>query len=201
LYAELTFFYMDFENQIIPSSQSAGGSGFGLTNAGRTLHNGVEASINLNSRELLSSLWLVNVDINATYVNAVYNSDRLVTSGNDKINVKGNRLPYAPVFTMSNALSLEAPFGTGLRLTYTYVGDQFTDELNTVSPSNNGRIGKIDFYNLLDATVYYKIPAINASVNLSAKNLTDERYMTTRRPEGIRVGLPRFITAGFEIKF
>ena len=134
-------------------------------------------------------------------MNAVYNSDRLVTSGNDKVNVKENRLPYAPEFTISNAFSLEAPFGTGLRLTHTYVGDQFADELNTIAPSNNGRVGKIGSYNLVDATLYHKIPAINASVNLSVKNMTDERYMTTRRPEGIRVGLPRFITAGFEIKF
>jgi len=201
LYAEITYFYMDFENQIIPSSQSVGGAGFGLTNAGRTLHNGLEASINMNSREFFSSLWSANLDVNATYVNAVYNSDRLVVSGNDEINVKGNRLPYAPRYTISTAFSMEAPFGTGLRLTHTAVGDQFADELNTVTPSNNGRIGKIASYGLLDATLYHKIPAINASLNLSVKNLTDERYMTTRRPEGIRVGLPRFITAGFEIKF
>jgi Fe(3+) dicitrate transport protein len=53
----------------------------------------------------------------------------------------------------------------------------------------------------VDAAVYYKLAKIDASFNLSAKNLTDERYVSTRRPEGIRVGLPRFITAGFEIKF
>lgn len=201
LYAELTYFYMDFDNQIIPSSQSVGGSGFGLTNAGRTLHHGVEASLSMNSRELLGTTWLTHLDVNATYVNAVYNSDRLVSSGNDKINVNGNRLPYAPECTVSTALSVEAPFGTGLRLTYNFVGNQFTDELNTVAPSNNGRVGKMASYSLLDATIYHKIPALHASVNLSAKNLTDERYVATRRPEGIRVGLPRFITAGFEIKF
>jgi Fe(3+) dicitrate transport protein len=201
LFAEFTFFHMDFANQIIPSSQSIGGSGFGLTNAGRTLHQGVESSINFNSRELLTSLWLFQLDINTTYVKAVYNSDRLIATGSEQLNVKGNQLPYAPKFTSSTALSIESPFNTGLRLTYTHVGSQFADELNTVLPSNNGRIGKIDAYNLIDATLYHKIPSIRASVNLSAKNITDERYIATRRPEGIRVGLPRFITAGFEIKF
>jgi Fe(3+) dicitrate transport protein len=96
---------------------------------------------------------------------------------------------------------VESPFGTGIRFTYTYVGNQFADELNTITPSNNGRIGEIPAYSLLDATLYHRIPKYNAQFNLSVKNLTDERYMATRRPEGIRVGLPRFITAGFEIKF
>jgi Fe(3+) dicitrate transport protein len=159
IYGELTYFYMDFENQIIPSSQSVGGSGFGLTNAGRTLHHGLEASLNMNSREFLNSLWSVSMDINATYVNAVYNADRLITSGNGEVNVNGNRLPYAPKYTLSTAFSLETPFGTGLRLTHTAVGDQFADELNSVTPSNNGRIGKIASYNLLDASCITRFQA------------------------------------------
>ena len=201
VYAEATYFYMDFDNQIIPSSQSIGGSGFGLTNAGRTLHHGVEASLNLNSQELFGTVWLANLDVNATYVNAAYNSDRLITSGTEQMNVKGNRLPYAPPYNLSTAFSLEAPFGTGISLVYTFVDEQYTDELNTETPSNNGRIGKIASYGLLNATVYHKIPGIRASANISIKNLTDERYISTRRPEGIRVGLPQLITAGFEIKF
>jgi Fe(3+) dicitrate transport protein len=199
LNGEVTYFYMDFDNQIIPSSQSVGGSGFGLTNAGRTLHQGLEVSVNANSREVFNSKWLVLLDANNTFINATYNSDRLV--GNENKNVKGNRLPYAPNFTLSTALSIEAPFGTGVRITNTYVGNQFADELNTVTPSNNGRIGEIESYYLLDATLYHKLSKLNASFNLSVKNLTDERYISTRRPEGIRVGLPRLITAGFEIKF
>jgi Fe(3+) dicitrate transport protein len=198
---ELTYFHMDFDNQIIPSSQSIGGAGFGLTNAGRTLHKGIELSVNANSRELFNSTWLILYDLNTTYVSATYNSDRLVPIGNETENVKGNRLPYAPEWTVSSAFSVEAPFGTGVRITNTYVGNQFADELNTVAPSNNGRIGEIESYYLLDAVIYHKLTKVNASFSLSVKNLTDERYISTRRPEGIRVGLPRFITAGFEIKF
>lgn len=197
LYAEATYFYMDFDNQIIPSSQSVGGPGFGVTNAGRTLHHGVETILNFNSRESVGTAWLLAVDANMTYVNATYNSDRIVSSEN----VNNNQLPYAPKFTGSFALTVESTFGTGVRITNTYVDDQFTDELNTNTPSNNGRIGKMAKYNLIDVTLYHKLSAINASFNLSAKNLTDERYISTRRPEGIRVGIPRFITLGFEFKF
>lgn len=201
IFAELTYFHMDFDNQIIPSSQSVGGSGFGVTNAGKTLHKGVEAAFIFDTREMLGTAWQFLLDFNGTYTQATYNSDRLVANGNETINVNGNRLPYAPELTLSSAFNVESTFGTGLRFTYTYVGNQFTDELNTISPSNNGRIGEMPKYNVLDATVYHRIAKINAQFNLSVKNLTDERYISTRRPEGIRVGLPRFITAGFEIKF
>jgi Fe(3+) dicitrate transport protein len=200
LFSEITWFYMNFDNQIIPSSQSIGGSGFGVTNAGRTLHSGLEATVNVNSREMFGTPWLILLDINTTYTRAQYNADRLVPVGNENTNVNGLRLPYAPEITMSAALSVESTFGTGLRFTKTYVGDQFADELNTVAPSNNGRIGRIPSYYVLDATLYQRIPKLNAMLNLSVKNLTDERYISTRRPEGIRVGLPRFITAGLEIK-
>jgi Fe(3+) dicitrate transport protein len=148
----------------------------------------------------LGTGWLIALDINGTYTQAEYNADRLVNNGGEEVNVNGNRLPYAPELTLSTALNVESSFGTGFRFTYTYVGNQFTDELNTVVPSNNGRIGQMPHYNVLDATLYHRIPRINAQLNLSVKNLTDERYISTRRPEGIRVGLHRFITAGFEIK-
>jgi Fe(3+) dicitrate transport protein len=201
IYAELAYFYMNFENQIIPSSQSIGGVGFGVTNAGKTLHSGLEAAIYMNSSELLDTDWRFMFDLNATYIRATYNSDRIVTSSGNDINVNGNRLPYAPEWTMSSAFTVEAPFGTGIRLTNTYVGSQFTDELNTVTPSNNGRIGLMPQYNVLDASLFHELPKLNTRFNVSVKNLMNERYISTRRPEGIRVGLPRIITAGIEVKF
>ena len=201
IYAELAYFYMNFENQIIPSSQSIGGVGFGVTNAGKTLHSGLEAAIYMNSSELLDTDWRIMFDLNATYIRATYNSDRIVTSSGNDINVNGNRLPYAPEWTMSSAFTVEAPCGTGIRLTNTYVGSQFTDELNTETPSNNGRIGLMPQYYVLDASLFHELPKLNTRFNVSVKNLTNERYISTRRPEGVRVGLPRIFTAGIEVKF
>ena len=201
IYAELAYFYMNFDNQIIPSSQSIGGIGFGVTNAGKTLHSGLEAAIYMNSSELLDSDWQFMFDLNTTYIRASYNSDRIVTSSGDDINVNGNRLPYAPEWTVSSAITAETPFGTGIRITNTYVGSQFTDELNIVTPSNNGRIGLMPQYYVMDVSLFHHLSKLNTRLNVSIKNLTDERYISTRRPEGIRVGLPRIFTAGLEVKF
>jgi len=37
--------------------------------------------------------------------------------------------------------------------------------------------------------------------NLAVKNLTNERYIASRRPQGIRVGIDRQIVAGIELKW
>ncbi|MDP2039733.1 MAG: TonB-dependent receptor [Algoriphagus sp.] len=198
LFLEATAFLMDFSNQIIPVSESSGGLGFGVVNAGATRHQGLEGSVNIDISQLLNSKkWNVLYDVNVTYVNAFYNADRFISD----ININGNRTPYAPEWLVNSSLAVESNSGFGARLTANYVGAQFGDELNTIVPSVDGLIGEIPSYFLLDAVLSYKIAPWNSAFNLSIKNLTDERYISTRRPQGIRVGLPRFITAGFEINF
>jgi Fe(3+) dicitrate transport protein len=81
------------------------------------------------------------------------------------------------------------------------VSDQFTDPANSIIPTANGRNGQIPSYFLMDATARYTVAKWNTTFSLSCKNLTDERYMVSRRPQGIRVGLPRFISAGVTARF
>ncbi len=200
-FLELTGFYMDFSNQIIPVAESAGGTGAGLVNAGRTMHAGVETALSVDISNLLNTSHTFTYDINATFVATEYSEDRFKTVRGEQVNIKGNRLPYAPSFIFSSGFTWQAPAGYGLRFTGTYVGQQFTDEINSVIPSANGRTGELPSYFLLDATAQYKIPTSQATIQVSAKNLLDERYISTRRPQGIRVGLPRFITAGIDIRF
>jgi Fe(3+) dicitrate transport protein len=126
-----------------------------------------------------------------------------LANGEEINNIKGNHTPYAPEWLFNSSLFLEAPFGLSLILTNNYVSEQFADGLNTFTPSADGRIGKLDSYMLFDATAHYKLPitSVKMAVNVSAKNLTDERYIASRRPQGIRVGMPRMITAGIDIGF
>ncbi|MFN4000187.1 TonB-dependent receptor domain-containing protein [Algoriphagus sp.] len=198
MFLEATAFLMNFSNQIIPVSESSGGVGFGVVNAGATRHQGLEGSINFDVSHLLNSKnWNIFYDVNITYVNAFFNADRFI----NEININGFRTPYAPEWLINSSLGIESNGGFAAKLTVNYVGAQFGDELNTVIPSVNGLIGEIPSYFVVDAVMNYKIIPWNAAFNLSIKNLTDERYISTRRPQGIRVGLPRFITAGFEINF
>lgn len=199
LYVEVTAFYLDFSNQIIPVSESAGGADSGLVNGGETTHEGLEIGLNFDLSELQEVRYNVMLDISATFQHATFAVDRFQTIGTESVNLSGNQTPYAPKELLSAALTIESPFGLTARLTNTFVGAQFTDALNTVVPSANGRIGKLDRYFLTDLQLIYSFPkAESLNLNLSVKNLTNERFISSRRPQGIRVGLPRFVSLGLD---
>ncbi len=200
VFVELTGFLMDFSNQIIPISVSSGGTGVGEVNGGRTMHRGVEGAFVFAIGEWLQAGYRLDFDLNVTLQESFFNGDRFVVSGSESVNIAGNRTPYAPNLLLSSALSLELSQGLQVRITSTYVGDQMTDEENSIEPAANGRSGLMEDYFLLDATVQYTFPQLRTTFLLSGKNLTDQRYISSRRPEGIRVGLPRFLTAGFSVQ-
>ncbi|MFD2036907.1 TonB-dependent receptor domain-containing protein [Belliella marina] len=198
VFMEMTGFYMDFSNQIIDVSESSGGEGFGVVNAGATKHRGVESALVFDLSNLFGfSKTRLTYDVNATYAMSTYAADRFI----DDVNVNGNRTPYAPNWFVNSALTLETNSGLGARVSLNYVGEQYTDELNRELPTLDGRNGKIDAYTVADAMISYDVKKWNSRFNVSVKNITDARYIANRRPQGIRVGLPRFITAGYEFKF
>ncbi|NND34030.1 MAG: TonB-dependent receptor, partial [Saprospiraceae bacterium] len=195
---EVTGFYMDFSNQIIPVSESSGGIGSGLVNGGETMHRGVESAIQLDLSELAG--WLeskLEFDLNTTFLNAEFIGDRT----KDGSNLDGKSTPYAPKFLLNSALTFQNISGFGFRLTANYVGEQFADELNTVTPSPDGRNGIIPAFHTFDGNLFYSNERWNTTFTLSVKNLTNERYIANRRPQGIRVGLPRWINFGAEYRF
>lgn len=198
---ELTAFYMNFDNQIIPVSESSGGTGVGLVNGGQTLHAGVEIGGRWDIARLFDPEYTLAIFANATLTKATYSTDRFIAQSAENTNIKDNRTPYAPEHILSGGIHAEVPFGLGIQINALIIGNQFTDELNTVTPSADGRTGLLKSYQVFDANLYYQLPRINARFNLSAKNITDTRYIVSRRPQGIKVGLPRFITAGIDISF
>jgi Fe(3+) dicitrate transport protein len=200
---ELTGFYMQFENQIIPVSESSGGTGSGLVNGGQTIHQGIEASYKLNIFNMLrsKSRSKLHFQNNLSFVKAYYNKDRFINSGSEKINIKNNYTPYAPKYFHSASLNYELPVGLGFVANASFTGEQFGDEINSITPSSDGREGMIEAFKVFDANVYYRIKKINAQLSGSVKNLTNERYIASRRPQGIRVGLPRIAVVTFEMTF
>ena len=200
LETEVTGFLMDFSNQIIPVSLSSGNAGAGFLNGGSTRHLGVEGSLALDFARLLTLARPLALDVKATYVKATYTDDRFATTpSNESRNIKGNQTPYAPNVLLSGGLSAEPLRNLTMRLTGTYVGSQYTDELNTIAAAPHGRTGRISAYHLLDATVLYRLPGNHVSLSLAGKNITNERYIASRRPQGIRVSTPRLLTFGLDV--
>ena len=224
---EYTLFRMDFSNQVIPVSESSGGMGTGYINGGQTLHTGMEISLVMPFDNLLPEKWGAQISLAGTWVNSVFSSERYVLSkvalaedaANVYTNVKGNRTPYSPDLTMASAITIENASGWGIRLSANYTGSQFTDALNTntvyefismdesdpsfryTQATANGRIGKLESYMVANLSAWYLHESSGLGFNIGIKNLTNERYIVTRRPQGIRAGMPRFFSAGVNYNF
>ena len=194
---EVTGFLMDFSNQVIPVAESAGGTGAGLVNGGSTIHGGVEMAFVADFAKWLNkSRYHVIWDGGITLVDSRFSEDRYVASEGERVNIKGNKTPYAPAVFANTSLLFSSDTGLSLRITTNHVGEQFTDVLNRVQPSANGRSGLINSYTVIDANLSYYLKKWGTTFTVSGKNLTDKRYIVTRRPQGIRLGLPRMITVG-----
>jgi Fe(3+) dicitrate transport protein len=186
---EATAFHMDFDNQIVPQSES-GGVGATVTNAGKTLHQGLEAALGYEIGRGL------RVDANATWVpTAKFNSTKIV-GGIDR---DGNRLPYAPELTANLAVGY-ATGGLRTSLGAYHVSSQFVDPENTVLQNADGRRGEIPAYTTLDFSMRYAVDK-QLSVFGTVRNLTDKKYIASRNPDGIFPGAERNFEVGASYKF
>jgi Fe(3+) dicitrate transport protein len=224
---DIAFFYLDFSNQIIPVSESSGGAGTGYINGGSTIHGGGEISLRMPFGFGKPAKWNNYAMVNATYVESKFSSPRFIlqkTSDDDQkvpyyVKVEGNRTPYAPALKLTASVVMEYAKRSGLKLTGNYIGEQFTDVLNTTDvnfwiekekndpgfiyqqATLDGRIGKTEAYFIADASVWYEFEKPGIEFYFSVKNMLDQRYIASRRPQGIRVGMPRFISGGITYNF
>ena len=195
---EATAFFLDFSNQIITPSLSAGSTAQGvLANQGATHHRGMEAGITFDAGKFFRQSFSLSASAGYTFVDARFSDvRRLRNTSGDTVNIEGNRLPYAPRHRASGALTLEQS-GVVMRADVTYVSEQFSDNFETLAGSANGRVGLIPSYRVFDVSARAPVPGIRRlTVMASVKNLSDAIYIASRRPEGIKAGIPRLLTVG-----
>lgn len=213
---EGTLFRMDFENQIVAASV-AGGAGASLTNAGQTLHQGLELSARLDSDVLTHSAHNLFFQAAWTYLpTARFDGARFAyvgTGGSDvvgkvyagqnaagtrtQVSVSGNRLPYAPRATLSVTAGYAHRGGVDLRLEAVRVGTQFGDALNTTTTVPDGQQGVIRAYTVWNAAASYRLRVTRTTVFATVKNLLDETYVVDRT-RGLLPGSPRLVQAGIQ---
>jgi Fe(3+) dicitrate transport protein len=224
---ELTFFLMDFSNQVIPVSESSGGTGSGFINGGATRHAGAEFTAKMILDRFLPEKFKLNLRFNTTFVESTFRGDRFEIekignkSVNDTIwmNISGNDTPYAPDWLANGFVTFETTSGIGIQLQLSYIDKQFTDAINTkdvyqkiqiandepdytyIQATASGRVGELPSYLLAHVSAWYLVPRTGLELSACVKNVFNERYIVSRRPQGIRVGLNRFFTAGVTYKF
>ncbi|WP_111657141.1 TonB-dependent receptor family protein [Isoalcanivorax indicus] len=194
---EATAFRMDFRNQVIPANSN---TNFQTTNAGKTMHQGIEAAAGL---DLGAGFSLVS---NVTWIaDAEFVGDRFAWDDDLSQDVltapDGNRVPFTPEWIANVSLGYEVGNLKTL-LSANYTGSQFTDEMNTLNIQENTSgffTGKIGPQRTMDLSTRYAISG-NLELFGAIKNLTDERYIASLR-QGIYVGPERSYEAGFRYQF
>jgi Fe(3+) dicitrate transport protein len=198
---EATAFLLDFSNQIVAPSLSAGSvAQASLANQGETRHAGVETAAQVDVGAILGRSFTLAAEVKHTFVRSRYSADRwMQNTGGDTVNVRGNHLPYAPEQLLAVGLRFSDPRGLSLQLDGTRVARQYTDNFETVTPSANGRNGLIPSYAVWDAAASYRLPGMGVALIASVKNVFDRTYIASRRPEGIRPGAPRLFQLGIRV--
>jgi Fe(3+) dicitrate transport protein len=199
--AEVTGFLLDFSNQIIPPSLSSGSVAQAqLANQGETRHLGVEGALGVDVGEAMAWPFGLTAQVKHTYVRAEFSTDRFIRNATgDTVNVRGNRLPYAPEHLLVLSFGVDHASGLNLQLDGTRVASQFADNFETVQPLANGRNGLIPAYSVWNVAASYAIPRWGVTAFGTVKNLFDETYIASRRPQGIKPGLPRLLNVGVRV--
>ncbi|MGH9661865.1 MAG: TonB-dependent receptor domain-containing protein [Bryobacteraceae bacterium] len=184
---ETTLFSTDFQNQIIPASQS-GGATSTLLNAGRTGHRGVEALV---SFQRPAGFWS---ELRYTWLPVARFGTGIF---------RGNRLPYAP----RNSLGLLGGYrfraGVHFQIDGARAGDQFGDNRETRAPSADGTIGLLPAYWVWNFSVGQEVRRERFTVEpfVAVKNLANAIYVSSRAPQGIQPGMFRQVNGGVRIRF
>lgn len=196
--AELALFYTDFSNII---SSDAGLGDTSSTNAGEATVYGLEAIV---SYDLLDGHRGYRMPVYATATLTSATIDNALASGGEgdiySGGAAGARIPYIPEFQASFGVGFEAD-QWGANLDATYIGESFGTALeDTAAAGSSSRNGAVGDGFTVDLSGYYQMNE-NTKLIGGLTNMFDERYISSRLPEGARSNPGRTVYAGFEIKF
>jgi Fe(3+) dicitrate transport protein len=193
---EFTLFRLDFRNQIVPGD-SVGQPLLTWANAGRTRNEGGEIGGRLDLGSLLASPHNFYLTAAYTYLfTARFDSD----SFNGPVNVRGNRLPYAPRHLFSPTAGYSHRSGVNVTAGIEHLSEQFAGNLNDRVPSANGLSGTVPSFSIVHAAVNVPLRAKGPVLFLSLSNLADRRYIVSR-VDGIHPGRPRQVFGGLRWSF
>jgi Fe(3+) dicitrate transport protein len=175
---DVSLFQLQYLNRMgsMVLEDAAGQSYNYRTNTGNSLTRGVEfyleASLLRRSRSLSLNLFTSTAWMDARYTTASF------VAGGKNVEVSGNRLESAPVWTSRNGLKL-GYHGISLSVQYSYVSETFSDPQNTIVPTPNGSRGLVPAYSLWD--IDFSAPILpQVRLRGGINNLMNASYFTKR---------------------
>ncbi len=197
LSGEVALFINDYSNLLGSDLAAAGGGGTTeMYNAGEVLTKGLEfqLSYDLLSSDIYSSFRLP-VSVVYTYTDSKFQNS--FESDNDSWGkvTAGDDFPYLAHNQFTFIVALEhQKFNINL-------SGRYTDEMRTIHgqgiiPNNE----KTDAAFVLDASANYALHK-NISLFVNSTNITNKAYLVSRRPAGLRPGMPRAFMFGIKANF
>ena len=160
---------------------------------GKALFEGLELAANIDfANGIFSRLaltWLPTAEQTEAFSN--------VSTG-AVVGSQGKRQAYSP----ENTLTAAVGYGFDafkFEIEAQYIGSQFSDFANTVSPDTTGQLGEIAAYTVWNASINYRYDKALSGF-ITGKNLMDKTYIVDRT-RGILVGMPLLIQVGMKYAF
>lgn len=174
---DVTGFVLDYNDRFgtVMQTDPDGTQYLFKTNVGSSRTKGLELSLDLpvvTSESFGMSLFTATAFYDATYRKGT------VVSGGENRNIEGNRVEAAPKW-ISRTGATATTRRLSSTLTFSYVGDSFSDPLNTTVPSANGAVGPVASYALLDLGFGVEVTRW-LRMNGGITNLFDHQYFTKR---------------------
>lgn len=101
-----------------------------------------------------------------------------VKSGNNLVNIRGNRVESAPDLISRNGVSIRYKKAS-LSASYHYTSKTYADPLNTEKPNATGTVGLVPSYGLVDVNAGYRFNN-HLQVRVQVNNLGNKQYFTKR---------------------
>ncbi len=190
----LTGFYSDYENILGRATLATGESGSGeLFNGGAVKVWGVEAAVDADLSRHLGSP--VRLPVRATYTLSRGSFESSFASGYEPWGTveAGDHIPYLPEHTHSGSVGAEDA-GWAIRLGWNGASAMRTEAGRGPIAEGEGA----DRFLVFNLTGEISAGG-RGTIYGTIQNLTDERYVVTRRPAGARPGLPRTLQIGFRV--
>jgi Fe(3+) dicitrate transport protein len=146
------------------------------TNIGNSLTKGAE--IFIQGDWILGDRVGLSVFTSTAFIHARY-TDAVVKSGNNNIDVRGNKVETAPDIITRNGASMRYR-KFSFSVLYSFTAESYADALNTVEPlKTTGAVGLVPSYGILDMSTSFRFTR-NVEARVSLNNVLDKQYFTKR---------------------
>ena len=183
-------YFNDYENLLGKDTFSSGGTGSGdLYNAGQVRAYGLEASA---AYSFQLGAFAAPVSASYTYSHSEFMSTFESTYEPWGSVEEGDELPYLPAHLVSASAAVQSSRALA------GVFANYTSAMRTIAGQGDIPFAEsTDARVILDLTAEYELMT-HARVFAGAQNVTDEVYIASRRPTGVRPGMPRTFVAGLK---